>query len=56
MNPKTYEVELKRVSYVVITVETENPEQAEEKAWKELENDNLCEDASWELESVEELK
>lgn len=51
---KTYEVELKRVSYVVITVEASSSEEAEEKAWKELENDNHCEDASWELESVEE--
>lgn len=54
MSVKSYEVELKRVSYVIITVEAENPEQAEEKAWKELENDNLCEDASWMVESVEE--
>jgi hypothetical protein len=53
---KTYEVELRRVSYITIIIEASSLEEAEEKAWKELENDNHCEDASWELESVEELK
>jgi hypothetical protein len=53
---KFYEVELKRVSYVTLTIEADSPEEAEEKAWKELENDNVCEDASWEIESIEELK
>jgi len=52
---KTYEVELKRVSYVTITVEASSPEEAEDKAWKEIENDNLCEDASWMVESTEEV-
>jgi hypothetical protein len=33
---KTYQVELKRVSYVNITVEADNPQAAEDAAWLEL--------------------
>lgn len=59
MNMKTFEVELKRTSYVVITVEASSEEDAEIKAWKELgtnyEHSDL-EDASWDVESIEEIK
>jgi len=53
---KTYEVELKRESYVTITVEAESVEAAEELAWKEIENDNQHESATWLLESLGEKK
>jgi hypothetical protein len=55
---KTYEVELKRTSYVTMTVEAENEEAAEEAAWEELAEDGSWNDrdASWEVESIEELK
>ena len=33
---KTYEVELRRVSYITLTVEAENEDDAEEKAWAEI--------------------
>ena len=33
---KTYEVELRRVSYITLTVEAENEDDAEEKAWAEV--------------------
>lgn len=54
---KTYQIELKRTSYVNILVEADSLEQAEALAWKELEtSDNDEQDASWELESIEEWK
>jgi hypothetical protein len=51
---KTYEVELKRVSYIVLTVEAESEEEAESKAYEEadLSRDNH---ADWSLESICEM-
>ncbi len=52
---KTYEVELRRTSYIVLTIEAETQEEAEDKAWKELEcGDYNHECASWDVESIEE--
>lgn len=56
---KTFEVELRRTSFVVITVEAASEEDAENKAWKELDanydhGDILA--ASWDVESIEEVK
>lgn len=56
---KTFEVELRRTSYVVITVEATSEEDAENKAWKELDTNyehGDLEDASWDVESIEEIK
>jgi len=56
---KTFEVELRRTSYVVITVEATSEEDAENKAWEELDNNyehGDLEDASWNVESIEEIK
>lgn len=55
---KTYEIELRRTSFVVLTVEAENPEQAEDKAWDALSTKvNFADDdASWDVESIEEMK
>jgi hypothetical protein len=53
---KTYEVELRRTSYIVLTVEAESEDDAEGKAWKELEHgDYNHEDAQWDIESIEEV-
>lgn len=54
---KTYEVELRRTSYITVTVEAENQEAAEELAWLELDK-HEHEDgyADWALESIEEMK
>ena len=56
---KKFEVELRHTSYLVITVEAESRDEAEDKAWKELctnyEHSDL-EDASWDVESIEEIK
>ena len=49
---KTYEIELRRTSYTVVTVEAENEEAAETLAWAELEKHK---DGDWAIESVEEL-
>jgi hypothetical protein len=52
---KTYEVELKRTSYVNILVEADSLEEAELLAWAKLETfDQDEQDASWECESIEE--
>lgn len=51
---KHYEVELRRTSYMTITVEAENVEAAIEAAWKDLErNTPNIEDANWDIESVD---
>jgi len=54
---KTYQIELKRTSYITVTVEAENKDDAVALAWQELERDNVnIEDASWDIESIEEWK
>lgn len=53
-----YEVELKYVSFTTITVEAENPEQAEALAWEELSTDGSYRSdyGDWSLESIEQAK
>jgi hypothetical protein len=53
---KTFEVELRRTSYITITVEAENEDDAETKAWARVEADNVnINDSQWDVESVEEI-
>lgn len=52
---KTYEVELRRVSYITITVEAEDKDDAEDKAWAEC-DDHADKDATWDVASIEEIK
>jgi hypothetical protein len=53
---KTYEVELEYTAYMVVTVEAENEEHAEDVAWKEIEKDGLDKrGGDWRVESVEEI-
>ena len=53
---KTYEVELRRTSYVTVTVEAEDKDDAEKKAWQRIEQDCVnINDSDWSLESIEEL-
>ena len=51
---KTYEVELKRTSYVVITVDANSKEEAEQLAWTEIQEnpDYMSNYADWEVESI----
>ena len=54
---KTFEVELRRTSFITMTVEAENEDKAEELAWAELESGRTdIWDAQWEVESIEEVK
>jgi hypothetical protein len=54
---KTYEVELRYVSYTTITIEADSEEQAEELAWQELSTDGSYRSdyGDWALESIEEV-
>jgi hypothetical protein len=52
---KTYQVELKRVSYVNLTVEADSLEAAENAAWLELQTGDFNDShADWTLESIDE--
>lgn len=52
---KTYQIELKRTSYVNLTIEAESEDEAEALAWQELASDGSygTESADWEVESIE---
>lgn len=52
---KTYEIELRRVSYIVLTVEAEDKDDAEEKAWAEC-DERADKESTWDVASVEEMK
>ena len=52
---KTYEVELRRVSYITLTIEAEDKDDAEEKAWAECEEHD-DKHATWDVASIEEVK
>jgi DNA-directed RNA polymerase subunit RPC12/RpoP len=52
---KTYQVELKRVSYVNLTVEADSLQAAEDAAWLELQTGDFDDSyADWTLESIDE--
>ena len=54
---KTYSVELKRVSYITVTVEAENLEAAEDAAWLELQTGDYDDwDADWSLSDITPLE
>lgn len=50
---KTFEVELRRTSFVVITVEAETAEEAEVLAFNEAVDNHAY--AAWDVESIEEV-
>ena len=50
---KTYQVELKRTSYVNLTIEAENEDEAKALAWKQVDQDYYLYDRSWDIESIE---
>ena len=51
---KTYEVELRRISYITLTVEAEDEDEAEALAWQEVDTKPSSDDAVWDLNSIEE--
>ena len=52
---KTFEVELRRTSFIVVTVEAETVEEAEALAFDEV-NARPDSYANWDVESIEEIK
>jgi hypothetical protein len=52
---KTYEVEICRTSYITLIIEADNKDEAEEKAWKEIEVRGDTGDAHWDCERIEEV-
>ena len=53
---KTYEVELRRTSFITVTVQAEDADQAETKAWVEVGCREHLTEANWEVESIEEIR
>jgi hypothetical protein len=53
---KTYQIELKRTSYINIEIEAESQDEAEALAWKGVEQDYYRDDGHWDIESIEELE
>jgi hypothetical protein len=51
---KTYQIELKRTSYINIEAEAESQDEAEALAWKGVEQDYYRDEGHWEIESIEE--
>lgn len=51
---KTYQIELKRTSYINIELEAESQDEAEALAWKGVEQDYYRDDGHWEIESIED--
>lgn len=50
---KTYQIELKRTSYINLTIEAENEDEAEALAWKDIDQNYYRDDGSWEIERIE---
>ena len=49
---KTYEIKLKRTSYVTLTIEADSKEEAVQLAWVELNDDSEF----WKVEYIKETK
>jgi hypothetical protein len=53
---KTYQIELKRTSYISFEIEADNVEAAEAAAWLELQTTARdVSDADWDLNHIEEV-
>jgi hypothetical protein len=50
---KTYQIELRRTSYINIEVEAESEDEAEALAWRGVEQNYYKDDGHWEIESIE---
>jgi len=49
-----YAVELTRTVYITIHVDARDPTEAEELAWREIENGDYSGDAHWEISDISE--
>jgi hypothetical protein len=53
---KTYEIELKRVSFVTLTIEAEDQDAAEALAWEQIQRDYYRDDGDWDIAEVSEVR
>jgi len=52
---KTYQVEFRKLAFVMVSVEADTLEEAEEKGWKQLKSERYLDDALWQVELIEEV-
>jgi len=50
---KKFEVEFKKTSWVIVTVEATSEEDAEEKGFQYLEAEGILKDACWDIDGVQ---
>lgn len=51
----SYAVTVKRTSYVTLYVDAKHEDEAERKAWEQVENIQEPDDASWDIEDIEQM-
>jgi hypothetical protein len=49
---QTWEIEVRRTSYVTVWVEADTQDEATDKAWDEINSGYYTEDASWDIHSI----
>ena len=55
-NMKTFEIDVRRTSFITLLVDAENEQEAEKLAWHKIQYDPVNDDhASWDIESIEEV-
>lgn len=52
---KSFEVEVRRTSFITLWVNADTKEQAETLAWAQIDDDNYTDHATWDIEYVEEV-
>ena len=53
---KVYHIELQRTAYITVVVSADNKEEAEEKAWQEIEHGRFDpQDTQWAIVEIEEV-
>jgi len=52
---KTYQVEFRKLAFVMVSVEADTLEEAEEKGWKQLKSEQYIDDDLWQVELIEEV-
>lgn len=54
---KFYEIALKRTSYITLIIDAYSQEEAEQKAWQEVESGRAdIDDANWDIEYIAEAE
>lgn len=53
---KTFEIEFRRVSYITLWIDAESKEEAESKAWREVETNRAdINDSQWDIEFAQQV-